>query len=130
MIMLTVDEPWDRVESWLVRHAPVTHGLLRPPAVPADIEAAEPRLGVAFPSDLRRSLLRHDGVELQEGTLRLDYYGPLSGVGEIVRSTEFLREVAEDVAQEEGELAEEEHDECAYWPRERLLVTLGIGWQK
>ncbi|MYS09664.1 hypothetical protein GTW71_25255 [Streptomyces sp. SID6041] len=129
MIMCTVEESWDRIESWLARHAPVTHGLLRPPAAPADVAAAELRLGVAFPPDLRESLLRHDGVELQEGTLRLDYYGPPSGVGEIVQSTEFLREVGEDAAEEEAELAEEERDEYAYWPHERLLITLGIGWQ-
>ncbi|MEV0193514.1 hypothetical protein AB0I39_33950 [Kitasatospora purpeofusca] len=54
---------------------------------------------------------------------------PGSGVGEIVRSTEFLREVGEDVAEEEAGLAEEERDEYAYWPRERLLITLGIGRQ-
>ncbi|MFF8413950.1 SMI1/KNR4 family protein [Streptomyces omiyaensis] len=129
MITFTVEESWDRIESWLGRHAPVTHGLLRPPAVPADITAAELRLGVTFPPDLRKSLLRHDGVELQEGTLRLDYYGPPSGVGEIVRSTEFLREVGKDVAEEEDELDEEERDAYAYWPHERLLITLGIGWQ-
>ncbi|MGE7388203.1 SMI1/KNR4 family protein [Streptomyces sp. NPDC004126] len=129
MVTYTVEESWDRIESWLARHAPVTHGLLRPPAVPADIAAAELRLGVAFPPDLRESLLRHDGVELSDGTLRLDYYGPPSGVAEIVGSTEFLREVGEDVAEEEAELDEEERDEYAYWPHERLLVTLGIGWQ-
>ncbi|MFE5097389.1 SMI1/KNR4 family protein [Streptomyces sp. NPDC056638] len=129
MITFTVEESWDRIESWLARHAPVTHGLLRPPAVLADIAAAELRLGVAFPPDLRELLLRHDGVELQDGTLRLDYYGPPSGVGEIVRSAEFLREVGEDVAEEEAELDEEERDEYAYWPHERLLITLGIGWQ-
>ncbi|CAM5233912.1 hypothetical protein GCM10010329_62380 [Streptomyces spiroverticillatus] len=129
MITFTVDESWDRIESWLTRHAPVTHGLLRPPAAPADIRAAELRLGLAFPPDLKESLLRHDGVELQDGTLRLDHDGPLSGVADIVSSTEFLREVGEDAAEDEAELTEEERDEYAYWPHERLLVTLGIGWQ-
>ncbi|MFE6750629.1 SMI1/KNR4 family protein [Kitasatospora purpeofusca] len=129
MITSTVEQSWDRIESWLARHAPVTHGLLRPPALPTDIEAAELRLGVAFPPDLRESLLRHDGVELRDGTLRLDYYGPPSGVGEIVSSTEFLRGIGQDAAEEESELDEEERDEYAYWPRERLLITLGIGRQ-
>ncbi|MFE2853887.1 SMI1/KNR4 family protein [Streptomyces lavendulae] len=129
MITFTVEESWDRIESWLARHAPVTHGLLRPPAAPADIAAAELRLGVTFPPDLRESLLRHDGVELQDGTLRLDSYGPPSGVAEMVRSTEFLRAVGEDAAEQEAELDEEERDEYAYWPHERLLITLGIGWQ-
>ncbi|KJY18558.1 SMI1/KNR4 family protein, partial [Streptomyces katrae] len=113
MITSTVEESWDRIESWLARHAPITHGLLRPAAVLADITAAEARLGVAFPPDLRESLLRHDGVELQDGTLRLDYYGPLSGVEEIVRSTEFLRGVGEGLAEEEADLDEGERDEYA-----------------
>ncbi|MFJ8434954.1 SMI1/KNR4 family protein [Kitasatospora sp. NPDC094019] len=129
MITSTVEQSWGRIESWLARHAPATQGLLRPPALPADIAAAELRLGVTFPPDLRESLLRHDGVELQAGTLRLAFYGPPSGIGEIVRSTEFLRGVGANAAEEEAGLAEEERDEFAYWPRERLLITLGIGWQ-
>ncbi|MER5863238.1 SMI1/KNR4 family protein [Kitasatospora sp. NPDC002040] len=128
MITFTVDESWDRIERWLAQHAPVTHGLLRPPAVPADVAAAELRLGVAFPPDLRESLLRHDGVELQDGTLELDHYGPPSGVEEIVQSTEFLRGIGADAEEEDG-LDEEQRDEYAYWPHERLLVTLGISWQ-
>lgn len=127
----TVDRSWDRIEAWLARHASVTHGLLRPPALPEAVAAAELRLGVAFPADLKASLLRHDGVELQGGTLTLDFYGPLSGVEDIIGSTERLREIAEDpdLDEDEAELDEEERDEYAYWPPERLLITLGIGWQ-
>ncbi|MFD9540865.1 hypothetical protein [Streptomyces sp. NPDC060022] len=33
---------------------------------------------MTFPPDLRESLLQHNGVELQDGTLRLDHYGPSS----------------------------------------------------
>lgn len=108
---------------------PVSHGLLRPPARPEDVAAAELRLGLAFPPDLRESLLRHDGVLLQDGTPTLGYYGPLSGVEDIVASTEFLRNVGEGAAEEETDLDEEERDQYAYWPHERLLITLGIGWQ-
>ncbi|MCX4783292.1 SMI1/KNR4 family protein [Streptomyces sp. NBC_01264] len=127
----TVDQSWDRIEAWLARHAAVAHGLLRPPALPQDIAAAELRLGVTFPSDLRESLLRHDGVELQDGTLVLDFHGPLSGVEKIVGSTELLREIADDadLAEDEAELDEEARDAYGYWPHERLLITLGIGWQ-
>lgn len=127
----TVDQSWDRIEAWLARHAAVTRGLLRPPALPQDIAAAELRLGVTFPPDLRESLLRHDGVELEDGTLVLDYYGPLSGVRDLVRSTERLREIGEDgeLAEDEAELDDEERDQYAYWSHERLLITLGIGWQ-
>lgn len=134
MTVPTVEESWIRIESWLARHASVSHGLLRPATLPEDIAAAELRLGVTFPPDLTQSLLRHNGVELQDGTLKLGYYyGPLSGVENIVRSTELLREIAEDVAEDiaedEADLDEEERDQYAYWPHERLLVTLGIGWQ-
>lgn len=129
MTTLTVVQSWARIETWLAQHAAVSHGLLRPSARLEDIAAAELRLGVTFPPDLKESLLRHDGVQLQEGTPTLDYYGPLSGVEDIVSSTEFLRDVGADVAEDETDLDEEERDQHAYWPHERLLITLGIGWQ-
>ncbi|MYV52090.1 SMI1/KNR4 family protein [Streptomyces sp. SID3212] len=129
MITTTVAQSWARIEAWLAQHAAVSHGLLRPPARPEDIAAAEFRLGVVFPSDLTESLLCHDGVQLQDGTLTLGYYGPLSGVEDIVHSTEFLRGIGSDVAEDEADLDEEERDQYAYWPHERLLITLGIGWQ-
>ncbi|MFE7358096.1 SMI1/KNR4 family protein [Streptomyces sp. NPDC057543] len=129
MITLTVEQSWARIETWLAQHAAISHGLLRPPALPEDIAAAELRLGVTFPSDLKESLLRHDGVQLQDGTPTLGYYGPLSGVEDIVHSTEFLRDIGSDLAEDEADLDEEESDQYAYWPHERLLITLGIGWQ-
>ncbi|MGW7458352.1 SMI1/KNR4 family protein [Streptomyces sp. NPDC054797] len=129
MTTLTVDQSWARIETWLAQHAAVSHGLLRPPALPEHIAAAELRLGVTFPPDLKDSLLRHDGVQLQDGTPTLAYYGPLSGVEDIVRSTEFLRDIGADLDEDEAELDEEERDQHAYWPHERLLITLGIGWQ-
>ncbi|MES9510335.1 SMI1/KNR4 family protein [Streptomyces sp. NPDC000609] len=129
MTTFTVEQSWARIESWLAQHAAVSHGLLRPPALPEDIAAAELRLGVTFPPDLKESLLRHDGVRLQDGTPTLGYYGPLSGVEDIVQSTEFLRNIGADLDEDEDDLDEEERDEYAYWPHERLLVTLGIGWQ-
>ncbi|MFE9934244.1 SMI1/KNR4 family protein [Streptomyces sp. NPDC005533] len=129
MTTCTVEQSWARIETWLAQHAAVSHGLLRPPARPEDIAAAELRLEVTFPTDLRESLLRHDGVQLQDGTPTLGYYGPLSGVEDIVRSTEFLRGIGEDVVEDEADLDEEERDQYAYWPHERLLISLGIGWQ-
>ncbi|MEV6955573.1 SMI1/KNR4 family protein [Streptomyces sp. NPDC051183] len=131
MITPSVDESWGRIEAWLAQYAPASHAGLRPPALPQDIQEAERRLGLTFPPDLKESLLRHDGVELQDGTPQLGYYGPLSGVADIVSSTEFLRDIGEDLAEDEAEYGydEDENDELAYWPHERLLVTLGIGWQ-
>ncbi|MFE5679836.1 SMI1/KNR4 family protein [Streptomyces erythrochromogenes] len=129
MTTFTVARSWDRIETWLAQHAAVSHGLLRPPARPQDVAAAELRLGVTFPPDLKESLLCHDGVQLQDGTPTLGYYGPLSGVEDIVRSTEFLRDIGEDLAEDEAELDDEERDQYAYWPHERLLISLGIGWQ-
>ncbi|MFI5617818.1 SMI1/KNR4 family protein [Streptomyces sp. NPDC051567] len=129
MTTFTVEQSWVRIEAWLAQHAAVSHGLLRPPALPEDIAAAQLRLGVTFPPDLKESLLRHDGVQLQEGTPTLGYYGPLSGVEDIVGSTELLRGVGADLAEDEADLDEAERGQYAYWPHERLLITLGIGWQ-
>lgn len=129
MPTLTVEQSWARIESWLARHAAVSHALLRPSALPEDIAAAELRLGVTFPSDLKESLKRHDGVRLQDGTPTLGLSGPLSGIEDIVRSTESLRVTGADLAEHETDLDEEERDQSAYWPHERLLITLGIGWQ-
>ena len=46
-------------ERLLQRRSPWTVG---PPASPADVEAAERRLGVALPADLRELYARHDGI--------------------------------------------------------------------
>jgi hypothetical protein len=108
MNLSAVEESWARIDAWLARRAPVTHATLRPPASQADIEAAERTLGAAFHPDLVASLRCHDGVEPGDTALELTYHGPLSGVADIVRSTTFLRGIAE----EDGE--------------DGLPVTLGI----
>ncbi|GHH88943.1 DUF6461 domain-containing protein [Streptomyces capitiformicae] len=70
------------------------------------------------------------------------HYGPLSKVADIVNSTQFPRDVGEGLAdaedeehaddedEEDGEEQENPDDELdVFWHRERLLITLGIGWQ-
>jgi cell wall assembly regulator SMI1 len=57
----SVAEAWSAIECWLARWAPVSAGVLGPPADPTAITAAEAALGLAFPSELVESLLRHDG---------------------------------------------------------------------
>ncbi|MEU6549281.1 SMI1/KNR4 family protein [Streptomyces sp. NPDC046915] len=130
-IPAAVENSWARIDAWLARHAPVSHTRLRPPAAASDIEAAERALGVAFHPDLRASLRCHDGVELEDGAPVLAYYGPPSRVADIVRSTEFLREIGEDVEPSEAlEEDDEDYDELAeYWHHDWLLITLGIGRQ-
>ncbi|GEC08635.1 hypothetical protein SSP24_62900 [Streptomyces spinoverrucosus] len=129
MSIPTVEESWARIDDWLARHAPVSHARLRPPTPDTDIEAAQRALGVSFPDDLVASLRCHDGVELQDGAPVLAYYGPPSGVADIVKSTTFLREVAADLDEEEDEDEGESHELAAFWRPEWLLITLGIGWQ-
>lgn len=57
-----MEAAWERIETWLAAHAPVTFDALAPPADPAAIAAAEQAIDPSFPEPLRRSLLRHDGT--------------------------------------------------------------------
>ncbi|MGD1218646.1 SMI1/KNR4 family protein [Streptomyces krungchingensis] len=135
MSIPSIEDSWARIDAWLAAHAPVSHARLRPPASQADIEAAQRTLDVAFHPDLKASLRCHDGVEPVDGTPVLAYYGPLSSVTDIVRSTEFLRGIGadldEDLAEDEPlDEDDEDYDELAsYWHKDWLLITLGIGLQ-
>jgi cell wall assembly regulator SMI1 len=46
---------WDRFELMLKTHAPALLASLRPPATEAQIAAAESKLGVQFPAEIRRA---------------------------------------------------------------------------
>jgi cell wall assembly regulator SMI1 len=54
------DGIWDRFESMLTEHAPDLLASLRLPATEAQIDAAESKLGVQFPAEIRRAYLRHN----------------------------------------------------------------------
>lgn len=125
MSIPTVEESWARIDDWLARHAPVSHSLLRPPASDADIENLRLELGVSLPDDLVASLRCHDGVELWPGAPVLSTYGPLAGVADLVSSALFLRDVAGDLAGD----PDDEDELAAFWRRDWLLITLGVGWQ-
>ncbi|MFF0043881.1 hypothetical protein ACFYRG_48350 [Streptomyces mirabilis] len=131
MSIPAVEDSWGRIDAWLLRHAPVSHALLRPPASPWDIRAAERALGVRFHSDLVASLSCHDGVELQPGAPVLAHFGPLSCAADIVKSTSFLRGISADIPDDDAlDEDDEDYDELAtYWHHDWLLITLGIGWQ-
>ncbi|GGR56377.1 SMI1/KNR4 family protein [Streptomyces roseolus] len=104
-----VDAAWDRIDHWLLTHAPRTFATLAPPAPEEDIRAAERELGVVFPADLRASLLRHDGTRPGPEALRFDTGDRLLGLRDIVEATGSLRSIAEDLEEEEEDGAE------GYW---------------
>ncbi|MFG3440610.1 SMI1/KNR4 family protein [Nonomuraea sp. NPDC047897] len=56
-----VNRQWRRIERWLKTRAPRTYAVLEGPGRAGTIAVAESQMGVAFPDDLRASLLRHDG---------------------------------------------------------------------
>lgn len=56
-----INAAWKRIEAWLARRAPDALATLNGPASKEKIAAAEKEMGLAFPADLRASLLRHDG---------------------------------------------------------------------
>ncbi|GAA4607160.1 hypothetical protein GCM10023107_80000 [Actinoplanes octamycinicus] len=57
-----VDRAWQRIETWLDRHAPASAQGLRPGAPAERIDDAQRRMSVPFPADLVASLRRHDGA--------------------------------------------------------------------
>ncbi|MDT0442414.1 SMI1/KNR4 family protein [Streptomyces johnsoniae] len=123
-----VDVSWTRIDTWLARHAPASAALLRPPARQADIEAAERRLGLAFTPDLVASLRCHDGTEEHAGAPVLGSYGPFASLDHLVRDAELLRSVDADLPPAPGMRGLDE-ELAAFWRREWLLITRGIGWE-
>ena len=69
----SISEVWERFLKLLEAHAPEVIGHIRPPASMEAIAAAEQRLKVVFPEELRQFYLLADGF--QEGAyLLIDYY--------------------------------------------------------
>ncbi|GGZ30906.1 SMI1/KNR4 family protein [Streptomyces poonensis] len=60
-----VVQAWNRISGWLRVHAPVSYASIRPPAGQAAIDAAEARIGVPLPDDLRTLLSLADGCALE-----------------------------------------------------------------
>ncbi|MFE5797409.1 SMI1/KNR4 family protein [Streptomyces sp. NPDC056503] len=98
-----VDAAWDRIDHWLLTHAPRTFATLAPPARDEDIRATERELGVAFPPDLRASLRRHDGTRRGPEALRFDNHDRLLGLRDLVEATGFLRACAAGLDEEAAE---------------------------
>lgn len=86
---------WARIESALRATAPDQFGALAAGATPASIQAAETRLGVALPPDVRESYAVHDGSG-EIGLLPIMLYGliaaPLHSLDEMVREWETWQE--------------------------------------
>ena len=59
----SVNEAWDRIESWLTENLPNTKTSLNRPAKIKDIKALEKATGLLLPDDLKESYRRHDGQE-------------------------------------------------------------------
>ncbi|MET9532817.1 SMI1/KNR4 family protein [Streptomyces sp. NPDC006649] len=95
-----VGEAWDRIESWLSRHAPQTMATLNGPAGAEEIRGAERQLGVTFPPGLVASLRRNNGAGEQRGNgpcVHADFTFPthdrLLSAEDIVSATTQLRGV-------------------------------------
>lgn len=73
-----ISESWTRIENWLAEHASATYAALAPPADPADIAAVERVIGRPLLKPLVMSLLRHDGLLDQRGSLLPGFYRLMS----------------------------------------------------
>ncbi|MET8558248.1 SMI1/KNR4 family protein [Streptomyces sp. NPDC004959] len=69
-----IGEAWQRVVSWLLEHAPVSHRALGAAANEEEIAAVEEKMGVRFPEFLRAYLKINDGT-----VTRLDRSNGLTG---------------------------------------------------
>ncbi|MFF4602615.1 SMI1/KNR4 family protein [Streptomyces sp. NPDC001339] len=107
-----VESSWDRIDGWLRTHAPHTLASLCPPAADEEIRAAEKELNVTFPPDLVASLRRHNGVQdaAAEAAFRFPTHDRLLGVREIIEATQFLRDIAAELDEEDAD-----GDEGFYW---------------
>ncbi len=76
----TIDDVWNRLEKALKAAAPEVRKSLKKGTTEAKLTKLEQKLGVTLPSDLRASLLRHDGQkEDGDGLFPEDFVGDMSG---------------------------------------------------
>lgn len=89
---------WQRLVNWLGTHAPATASSVLAPAAPAAIAAAEERMGVGFPVELRTWLLEsgadNDPVGVTEGVVPGNR--DLLGLAAMERTYHFKMEIERD----------------------------------
>ncbi|MER6345192.1 SMI1/KNR4 family protein [Streptomyces sp. NPDC001595] len=98
-----VQDSWNRIDEWLREHAPRTFATLGPPARHEEIAAAQEELGLTFPPDLVASLLRHNGAMDGAEAFRFSTHDRLLEVAGILEDTRFMRNIAEDLDEDEAE---------------------------
>jgi len=111
-----VTRAWSAIDGWLARFAPGSAAAQHPPATAEAIRAAEQEIGLRFPADVVRSLLRHDG----QPRYCTDFPGyPLLSVAGIVETWHIMVEVAEDLG---GDDDSDDSDD-RWWHRAWLPVS-------
>jgi cell wall assembly regulator SMI1 len=91
-----VDAAWERIETWLAEHAPVSSAALRPPADDGSIVVAQRAAGVRFPAALVASLRRHDSADPEHAFTFPPFMHPLSAA-RIADEAEVMCDVLESV---------------------------------
>jgi cell wall assembly regulator SMI1 len=72
----SVTESWDRIRTWLGRHAPDALRVINPPAGEDDLLDAEEAVGAALPEDLLTWWRLADGVSGRTGGLLPTHFDP------------------------------------------------------
>ncbi len=115
--MAPVEAAWERIETWLAGHAPVTFAALAPPAERAAVAAAEEAIEMPFPEPLRRSLLRHDGTT--DYRTLLPPFWRLLNVAEIANSWRMRTDIHGDLwpSDQDEEEDDPDADHGPWWHR-------------
>jgi cell wall assembly regulator SMI1 len=65
----TIQAAWQRIESWLMQHAPARAESLKKGATPRQLEKLESQLNAELPEQFKESLLIHDGQSSDLGVV-------------------------------------------------------------
>lgn len=88
-----VTAAWQRVETWLREHAPVSFASLQEGASSEEIDSAERELGVKIPSDLKALWHLHRGVQSSSGAAFLPDNAKLMTIGEVIELHQYWGQV-------------------------------------
>ena len=129
--MQDIDDIWQTIELQLQEQFPAVFQTLAPPASEADVARLESRFGAILPSDLKESLLRHDGQQPRNTLANLVKGNTLLSVEGILDVWSVWQELAADpmyVVHPSNDTSEEIGTGVVWHPKWLPFTETGSGW--